>query len=142
MSRNRKVKLSALLPGRPSPLYATIFHAATKNRARECETSKIKHASDLLGALAVCDKHRDEVLEFVNIFQGLIIRQNGLALLTSMKHFHGLPLLKNQWNNLTRRKRHRKMTDHPAVQFISTDDTAAFSQLLAGKLFYNLRELL
>ncbi len=32
MSRIRRVGLSALLPGRPCPLYATIFHAATKDR--------------------------------------------------------------------------------------------------------------
>ncbi len=32
MSRNRRAKLSALLPGRPCSLYATIFHAATKDR--------------------------------------------------------------------------------------------------------------
>ncbi len=31
-SRSRRVKLNALLPGRPYPLYATIFHAATKDR--------------------------------------------------------------------------------------------------------------
>ncbi len=32
MSRNRRAKLSTLLPGRPCPLYAAIFHAATKDR--------------------------------------------------------------------------------------------------------------
>ncbi len=31
-------------------------------QARECGASKINPASDLLGALAVCDEHRDEVL--------------------------------------------------------------------------------
>ncbi len=31
-SRNRRAKSSALLPGSPCPLYATIFHAVTKDR--------------------------------------------------------------------------------------------------------------
>ncbi len=31
-SPNRRAKWSALLPGRPCPLYTTIFHAATKDR--------------------------------------------------------------------------------------------------------------
>ncbi len=42
----------------------------------------INHASGLLGALAVCDKYQAEVLEFVNILQGLTIKQDSLALLT------------------------------------------------------------
>ncbi len=49
---------------------------------RECRPSKINPASDLPSALAVCSEHRAEVLEFVNIFQGLTIRQDSLALLT------------------------------------------------------------
>ncbi len=44
--------------------------------------SKINPASYLLGALAVCDEHRAEVLEFVNIHQGLTINQDSLVLLT------------------------------------------------------------
>ncbi len=42
---------------------------------------KINSASYFLDALAVYDEHRAEVLEFVNIVQGLTIKQNGLALL-------------------------------------------------------------
>ncbi len=51
-------------------------------QVRECGTSKINPASDLLGALVVCDEHRAEVLEFARIHQGLIIKQDGLVLLT------------------------------------------------------------
>ncbi len=50
--------------------------------ARECGTSKINPASDLLGALAVCDEHRAEVVELVNTLQRLSIKHDGLALLT------------------------------------------------------------
>ncbi len=49
-------------------------------QAKEYGTVKIKSASNLFGALAVSDKHR---AEFVNILQGLTIKQDGLALLTS-----------------------------------------------------------
>ncbi len=35
MSRNRRAESIALLPGRPFPLKATIFHAATKDRTAE-----------------------------------------------------------------------------------------------------------
>ncbi len=38
--------------------------------------------SNLVGAQAVCDKHRAKVLEFVNILQRLTIKQDALALLT------------------------------------------------------------
>ncbi len=51
-------------------------------QAIECGTSKINSASDLLGALAVCDEHRAEVLEFVDLPLGLTIKQDSLALLT------------------------------------------------------------
>ncbi len=51
-------------------------------QARECGTSKINPASYLFGALAVCDEHRAEVLEFVHILQGLTLKQDSLALLT------------------------------------------------------------
>ncbi len=44
--------------------------------------ARLISASDLLGALGVCDEHRFEVLEFINILQGLIIKQDNLALLT------------------------------------------------------------
>ncbi len=70
--RNSRTKLSALLPGRPCSLYATIFHAAAKDRI----AGEIIPASDLLSALAVYDKHRAEVLEFFNILQGLNIKQH------------------------------------------------------------------
>ncbi len=43
---------------------------------RECGTSKINPASDLLGVLAVCHEHRIEVLEFVNILQWLTMKQD------------------------------------------------------------------
>ncbi len=46
---------NAPLPGRLYSLYATIFHAATKGRI--AGTSKIKPASDLVGAVAACDGH-------------------------------------------------------------------------------------
>ncbi len=36
-------------------------------------------ASNLLGALLVCDEHRGEVLEFVHILQGLTITQDSAA---------------------------------------------------------------
>ncbi len=49
-------------------------------QARKCGTAKINSTSDLFGALVVSDKHR---AEFVNILQGLAIKQDGLALLTS-----------------------------------------------------------
>ncbi len=60
------------MPGRPCPLYATIFYAATKDRfgGPECGTDKINPAFDLLGVLTVGDEHRVEVLKFVNIRQG------------------------------------------------------------------------
>ncbi len=45
-------------------------------QARECGTSEINPASYLLGALAVCNEQRAEVLEFVNILQGLTIKQD------------------------------------------------------------------
>ncbi len=51
-------------------------------QATKCGTSKINPASYLLGALAVCDEHRAELLEFVNILQGLTIKQDSLVLLT------------------------------------------------------------
>ncbi len=51
-------------------------------QVRECGTSKINPASDLLGALVVFDEHQAEVLEFVNIHQGLTIKEDGLVLLT------------------------------------------------------------
>ncbi len=38
--------------------------------ARECGTGKTNRASDLLGALAICDKHRAEIREFSNIPNG------------------------------------------------------------------------
>ncbi len=44
--------------------------------------SNVNPASDLLGALAACDEHLAEVLEFVNILQGLTIKQDILALFT------------------------------------------------------------
>ncbi len=83
MSRNRTVGLRALLPGRYCPLNATIFYAATKDRitGERMQTSKINPASYLLGALAVCDEHRAEVLKSFNILQGLTIKQDSLALL-------------------------------------------------------------
>ncbi len=48
---------------------------------KKCGTSKINPASDLFGALAVCDDNRAEVFEFVNILQWLALKQDGLALL-------------------------------------------------------------
>ncbi len=45
-------------------------------QVKECGTSKINPASDLLGVLVVCDEHRAEVLEFA------IIKQDGLVLFT------------------------------------------------------------
>ncbi len=42
-------------------------------QTRECGPSKINRASEILGALAVCDEHRVKVLEFVNILLGLTI---------------------------------------------------------------------
>ncbi len=50
-------------------------------QARECGASKTNPASDLLGALAICDKHGAGVIEFVNILRGL----TGLALLTRVE---------------------------------------------------------
>ncbi len=49
---------------------------------RECGTGKINPASDLLGALTVCNEHQAEVLEFVHTLKGLTIKQDSLALLT------------------------------------------------------------
>ncbi len=51
-------------------------------QVRECGTGKINPASYLIGALAVCDELRAEVLEFLNTLQGLTIKQDSLALLT------------------------------------------------------------
>ncbi len=51
-------------------------------QARECQTDRISTVSDIFSALAICDEHRSEVLEFVKILQGLTIKQEGLALLT------------------------------------------------------------
>ncbi len=53
---------------------------------------KINPASHLLGALVVCDEQRAEVLEFVNILQGLTIKQDSLALLTRDECWHHLGL--------------------------------------------------
>ncbi len=61
-------------------------------QARECGMSKINPASDLLGALAVCDEHRAEIPEFVHIIQGLTIKQDSLALLTRDECWHHLGL--------------------------------------------------
>ncbi len=77
MSGNRGAKSNALLHGRHCLLYATTFHAATKDR--ECGTSKVYPASDLLGALAVCDGHLAEVFESFQILQGLTIKKDSLA---------------------------------------------------------------
>ncbi len=45
-------------------LFATIFHAATKNTIAG---ERMRNpASDLFGAVTNCEEHRDEVLEFVN----------------------------------------------------------------------------
>ncbi len=52
-------------------------------QAREGRTSKNSTCFEHVGALAVCDEHRAEVLEFINTFQGLTIKQDNLALLTS-----------------------------------------------------------
>ncbi len=54
----------------------------------ECGTGKINPVSDLLGALAVCDEHRAQVIEFVNIIQGLAIKRDGLALLARDERCH------------------------------------------------------
>ncbi len=72
-SRNRRAESSAPLPGRPCSLDATIFQTLSKTglKGRECKPSTINHASDLLDAMAVCDEHRAEVLEFVNNLQRL-----------------------------------------------------------------------
>ncbi len=39
----------------------------------------MRNEQDLLGVLAVCDEYRAEVLEFVNIHQGLTIKQDGFV---------------------------------------------------------------
>ncbi len=75
--RSGRVKLSTLLPDRPCPLGATIFHAAAK-----VMIAGKGMRNEPLGALAVCDGHQVEVLEFVHILQGLTIKQDSLALLT------------------------------------------------------------
>ncbi len=79
MSCNRRVKLIAHLSGRPCPLYATIFDAVIKDRIAG---EGMRNEEDLLGAVAVCDEHRANVLEFFHILQGLTIKQDNLALLT------------------------------------------------------------
>ncbi len=43
----------------------------TRLQSKECVSGKINPASDIFGALAVCDLHRTEVLELVNILQEL-----------------------------------------------------------------------
>ncbi len=43
-------------------------------QARECGTSTINPVPYLLVSLVVCDEHRIEVLGFVNILQGLTIK--------------------------------------------------------------------
>ncbi len=48
-------------------------------QTRECGTSKSNPASDHLGALAVCDEHQAEVLEFVFILLELTTKQDGFA---------------------------------------------------------------
>ncbi len=75
MTRNRRAKSSALLPGRPCPLYVAIYHDATKNR--NAVTSKIYPASDLFSALSVGGAHRADVFQFVKILQGLTVKHQG-----------------------------------------------------------------
>ncbi len=48
-------------------------------QVRECGTSKIYPAYDVPNALAVCDDHRAEVLQFFHILQGLTIKQDSLT---------------------------------------------------------------
>ncbi len=55
----------------------------TESQARECGTGTINLTSDLFGFQAVCDEHRAELFDIVNILQGLTIKQIGLELLTS-----------------------------------------------------------
>ncbi len=85
MSRNRRVKLSERHPIGHALCAQRYFTPRPKAglQARECRTSKINPASDLLVALAVCDEHGADVLELVHIIAGLTIKQDSLALLTS-----------------------------------------------------------
>ncbi len=54
----------------------------TRLQVGACGTGKVYPDSNLFGALAVCDEHRIEVLEVVNIFQWLTIKQSSLAQVT------------------------------------------------------------
>ncbi len=81
--------LATVEQNRPCPLY--VPRPKTGLRAREFGTSKINPSSDLLGALAVYDEHRAELLEFVNTLPLLTIKQYGLVLLTRNEVFEALP---------------------------------------------------
>ncbi len=51
------------------------YPTKTGLQARKCGARKINTASDLVGALAVCEVQRAEILEFVNILKSPQLRQ-------------------------------------------------------------------
>ncbi len=83
--RNRWTESIDPMSGRPCPLYATIFHHATKDRIID-ERIRNGHFWSL------CAEHRTEVLERVNLLQWLTIMQDNLALTTRDDYWHYLGL--------------------------------------------------
>ncbi len=69
MSRIRRAQSNKPLADDPALCTQRYFTPRPKAgfQAKECGTSKINPASDLTGALAVCDDRRAAVLEFFNI---------------------------------------------------------------------------
>ncbi len=94
MARNEEQSRKHYCPVDPALYSQQHFAPRSKTglKARECGTSKINLASDLLGALTVCYEHQVEALECVNFHQGLTIRQDGLVLLTTDECRHPLGL--------------------------------------------------
>ncbi len=90
--RHHRTESITSLPGKPCPLYTTIFHAATTDKIvdERMLTCKITPASDLFGALAVCDENKTELFNLVNILQWLAIKQVGSLLCFQSESMHRL----------------------------------------------------
>ncbi len=83
-----RFRTTAPLHGRPD--LCTQRYFTLQPRTRECGTGKINSASDIFGALAVCDENRMELFELVNILQWRTITQNDLVLLNRDECCHNL----------------------------------------------------
>ncbi len=90
--RNHRTESITSLPGKPCSFYATIFHAATTDKIvdERMQTCKITPASDLFGALAVCDENKTELFNLVNILQWLAMKQVGSLLCFQSENMHRL----------------------------------------------------